>query len=251
MFLLDWAYGPLAAGFVSAFLLAFLGGFLTQESWPGLPVWWTRVSFYRLRSLLVLLPVLSLALAKRYDWSLVYVSHLVFCGALLLMSFIDIDLWVVDRRFSVLMVLLSWWMAIVWMGRTSYVHILGGVVGFLFFHGLSLLSYYLLKKEALGFGDADVLAVIGAFLGVSALPSVIFGASMLGLLFVFFAWLWSIFQYFKNPKNEIKFTRVVPFVPFLALSAMVESLFSGFWLKRILSLVHSLSFIFILAAKNL
>lgn len=79
----------------------------------------------------------------------------------------------------------------------------------------------LTKREGLGTGDIKLMAGIGAFLGVQALPAVMLVAAVQGLLFV---GGWALFA----GKNELTEERglaslrhlALPFGPFLALGAV-------------------------------
>lgn len=67
---------------------------------------------------------------------------------------------------------------------------LGAAVGYLFMWGIKLGGEALLKKPALGVGDIHMMAMIGAFLGVTGALLTVFLGSALGLLIgVPIAWL--------------------------------------------------------------
>ena len=76
-------------------------------------------------------------------------------------------------------------------------------------------GYRLLKqRNGIGMGDAKLLAALGAWLGWSALPSILLIASLAGLLGGL-AWLkW----------NRQQINQAFPFGPFLAIAGIIELL---------------------------
>ena len=74
---------------------------------------------------------------------------------------------------------------------------------------------WLLQKEAMGIGDAKLMATLGAFLGWNALPWLLAGASILGSL----CGLWIAAK--RRRKVGIK----IPFGPYLALASILWILF--------------------------
>ena len=63
-------------------------------------------------------------------------------------------------------------------------HLIGAAAGFIGFAALAALYRWLRGRDGLGLGDAKLLAASGAWLGWTALPSVILFAALLGLAFV-------------------------------------------------------------------
>lgn len=58
----------------------------------------------------------------------------------------------------------------------------GALAGALFFVLVSVLYFLVRRREGMGFGDVKLIACIGAFCGLGAIPFVIFGASIQGTL---------------------------------------------------------------------
>lgn len=85
----------------------------------------------------------------------------------------------------------------------------GAVVGYLALAGLGALWRRLRGVEAIGLGDAKLLAAIGAFLGVAALPEVAFLAALFGIA-------WGLV-----PRGA-RLSAEIPFGPALALAAAVR-----------------------------
>lgn len=106
----------------------------------------------------------------------------VFAGALLVLSFIDLDTHrlpdVITLPGIVVFFLLGFGTHFApWSERA-----IGLVAGYAAVRLISDAYYYLRGREGLGLGDGKLLSMIGALLGWKALPVVVFSASMLGVL---------------------------------------------------------------------
>ena len=60
--------------------------------------------------------------------------------------------------------------------------IFGGLVGFLLLWLLNRLYRYIKKQDGIGMGDAKLLSALGAWLGWATLPSILFLASISGII---------------------------------------------------------------------
>ncbi|WP_375773885.1 prepilin peptidase [Archangium gephyra] len=140
----------------------------------GLPISWR----YPLIELLTAL--LFLACQRRFGWTPELVAALVLVLLLVPLSFIDLEHWILPSELTwpgiAAGVVLSWPMG---MGRVRD-SIIGAVAGFLVFWGMEWLGEKIFKKEALGAGDKDLLALIGAFLTWKPLLAIIFLSSLQG-----------------------------------------------------------------------
>ncbi|OJT27704.1 prepilin peptidase [Archangium sp. Cb G35] len=140
----------------------------------GLPISWR----YPLIELLTAL--LFLACQRRFGWTPELVAALVLVLLLVPLSFIDLEHWILPQELTwpgiVAGVALSVPMG---MDRVRD-SVIGAVVGFLVFWGMEWLGEKIFKKEALGAGDKDLLALIGAFLTWKPLLAVIFLSSLQG-----------------------------------------------------------------------
>jgi leader peptidase (prepilin peptidase)/N-methyltransferase len=103
--------------------------------------------------------------------------------------------------------------------------LIGAAAGYLLFRLIADFYYYVLKREALGLGDAKLLALIGAVLGWRALPFVVFIGGFLGALVSI--------PFAIRSRHGGKLRHVqIPFGPFLAASAILY-LFAGAALLRL------------------
>ncbi len=95
-------------------------------------------------------------------------------------------------------------------------HLIGGLVGLLFFPLLNAAYKRLRGREGIGLGDAKLLAGIGAWLGWPALPFVLLVASISGLLFGIYG--------VATKRVRIAETRI-PFGPFLCFGCWLVWLY--------------------------
>ncbi|QRK13820.1 prepilin peptidase [Archangium violaceum] len=140
----------------------------------GLPISWR----YPLIELLT--GVLFLACQRRFGWSPELVSGLVLVLLLVPLSFIDLEHWILPHELT--------WPGIaagVVLSATQGLErlrdsVIGAVAGFLIFWAMEWIGEKIFKKEALGAGDKDLLALLGAFLSWKALLGIIFLSSLQG-----------------------------------------------------------------------
>jgi leader peptidase (prepilin peptidase)/N-methyltransferase len=124
--------------------------------------------------------VLFFACQRRFGWTPELVAALVLVLVLVPLSFIDLEHWILPHELT-------------WPGIAAGVvlsaplgltrlrdSIIGAVTGFLVFWAMEWVGEKIFKKEALGAGDKDLLALIGAFLTWKPLLGVIFLSSLQG-----------------------------------------------------------------------
>jgi leader peptidase (prepilin peptidase)/N-methyltransferase len=125
---------------------------------------------------------LFFACQRRFGWTPELVSALVLVLVLVPLSFIDLEHWILPHELT-------------WPGIAAGVvlsaplgltrlrdSIIGALTGFFVFWAMEWLGEKIFKKEALGAGDKDLLALIGAFLTWKPLLGVIFLSSLQGAL---------------------------------------------------------------------
>jgi len=88
--------------------------------------------------------------------------------------------------------------------------LLGVLVGGGLFYAVALGYYLVAKRQGMGGGDIKLLAMIGAFQGVRAVPFVILLSALTGTLMG----LWAMVEQRKGGKT------VIPYGPFLAVAAL-------------------------------
>ncbi|WP_114661649.1 prepilin peptidase [Polynucleobacter necessarius] len=101
------------------------------------------------------------------------------------------------------------------LGFTDFLNaILGSIFGYFLIWGLNTLYRWIKKPNAIGMGDAKLLGALGAWLGLSSLPSILFIASVTGLIG---GLLW-----LRVKKQSLQ--SAIPFGPFLAIAGIIELL---------------------------
>ncbi len=156
--------------------------------------------------------LISLLLALTFGPGLSYFIYLFFCGLLIIVSFIDLELYILPDIFTLPGAALafgaSFFLPISWQDS-----LLGALIGAGFFLFLQK-GYQAIKKiEGLGTGDIKLMLTLGALTGWQGLPVMIFISAVLGLL--------GSLLYMKKSRNTKAMQTPVPFGPFLALGAVI------------------------------
>lgn len=93
--------------------------------------------------------------------------------------------------------------------------LLGAVFGFVLFFLVFYISYKIKGIPSMGFGDVKLLAMLGAWLGVSGLPLVLIYASLFAFVFIIFKTIYN-----KGISNT-----PFPYGPFLCLGGWLAFLY--------------------------
>ncbi|MPZ77459.1 MAG: prepilin peptidase, partial [Deltaproteobacteria bacterium] len=172
----------------------------------------------------LLMAVLAVALFYQFGLGLAFVVGFVFVAALIVISFIDLDVRIVPDVISLPGIVIGLLFSVV--GRyliSDPVGIvptpLGALLGVLAGGGFLLAVAWLYERftgvEGMGGGDIKLLAMIGAFLGWPSIPLTLFfsslGGSVIGLTFMLF----------KGVDRKYG----LPFAPFLCLGALLYLFF--------------------------
>lgn len=124
----------------------------------------------------------------------------------------------ISRVFSLFMVPLGWTLAYLQMLPLNLkFSIIGAIFGFAILYIFNFVFKLITKKDGMGLGDMDLLALIGAFLGpFGAWATLLIGSvtgSILGVILILL----------KKTSRDQR----IPFGPFLAISAMLVTIFSA------------------------
>jgi leader peptidase (prepilin peptidase)/N-methyltransferase len=164
----------------------------------------------------ICMALLSAALVHRFGLSITSAGYFIFCAALLVIIWIDIEHQIIPDVISLPGIILGFIFSLVSPALTWQDSLIGLFLGGGVLYAIALLYYLWKKQEGMGGGDIKLLAMIGAFLGWQALPFVIFASSLLGATIGIIAMI----QQGKGGKTRI------PFGPFLSLAALAYLFFS-------------------------
>ena len=155
--------------------------------------------------------VLTMLLFLRFGPTPVFAALFLFCSALVVITFIDIEHQIIPDEISLSGIVVGFVLSFFLQGHGWLNSLLGILLG-----GGSLLlvaySYQRLTgKEGMGGGDIKLLAMMGAFLGWKAVPFIIFASSLIGSLVGISIML--------VQKKDSKLA--IPFGPYLAVGAVL------------------------------
>lgn len=137
----------------------------------------------------LLMGLMSLALYFRFDLSYMFFVSFVFAAALIVISFIDLDVRIVPDVISLPGIILGLAFSIIgyffyYLPLAATPSPLSSVIGIVAGGGFLLATAWVYEKftgvEGMGGGDIKLLAMIGAFLGWPSVPVTLFIASLLG-----------------------------------------------------------------------
>lgn len=155
--------------------------------------------------------LLTLALFLRLGPSLTFGALFLFCSALVVITFIDIEHQIIPDEISLSGIVIGFAFSFFLPWQTWLNSLLGILLG-----GGSLLLvaycyHWLTGKEGMGGGDIKLLAMMGAFLGWKSIPFIIFASSLVGSVFGVSLML--------IQKKDSKLA--IPFGPYLAFGAVL------------------------------
>jgi leader peptidase (prepilin peptidase)/N-methyltransferase len=138
-----------------------------------------------------------------------------FCAALIIITFIDLQLQIIPDIISLPGIPLCFLCSFVVPWTTPLESAIGILVGGGVLYGVAAGYFFLMKKEGMGGGDIKLLAMIGAFLGwKGALIALVVGSFVGSIIGVTVMLL---------KGKDLKYA--VPFGPFLSLGAVCSLLF--------------------------
>jgi leader peptidase (prepilin peptidase)/N-methyltransferase len=139
-----------------------------------------------------------------------FISHLLFFTALIVATRTDLHDMVIFQGSTLFVIPFGFLASFFGLTRITLIE---SVIGVIFGYGvlwmIGIIFKIVMKREGIGHGDFEILALIGAFLGLWGVWFSLMLASIVGL-FVTGAYLWL--------SGKSRSTRI-PFVPFLALGA--------------------------------
>jgi len=172
----------------------------------------------------LLMGALAVALFRHIGFGLSFFVDFIFLAALIVITFIDLDVRIVPDVISLPGVVLGLLFAVV-NSRVFTDHPstlpspLSSLLGIIIGGGILFLVAWVYQlitgREGMGGGDIKLLAMIGAFLGWPSIPLTLFAASLAGSLVGLLLML----------KKGVDGQYALPFAPFLCLGALFDLFF--------------------------
>lgn len=151
-----------------------------------------------------------------------YLLTLLFFSILLIVSIIDLDLFIIPDSLSIAGALFYLIITPIAFNKGFLNVFAGFAAGFLFYFILWIIT----GGQGVGLGDAKLMAMIGAFFGLSGVFPIIFLSSFIGTI----VGLFLIFTRGRSRKTPI------PFGPFLALGSFIYFFISDISIPQMLNL---------------
>jgi len=155
--------------------------------------------------------LLTLALFLRFGPTPAFLALFLFCSALVVITFIDIEHQIIPDEISLSGIVIGFVLSFFLAGHDWLNSLLGILLGG---GSLLLVAYayqWLTGKDGMGGGDIKLLAMMGAFLGWKAIPFIIFASSLVGSVLGISLML--------IQKKDSKLA--IPFGPYLAFGAIL------------------------------
>lgn len=176
----------------------------------------TKISYlYPFIELITAIILLALISLVPYEY---WAGHFIFYSALIVTIRTDLEQMLISRYVTLMLVPVGWILsAIDWLPISVYESMIGSIFGFVILYVIAWIFKITTGKVGMGQGDLEMLAFIGAFTGPLGCCMTLTLASTVGaLLGLIYA---SIFK-----QNQ---TIMIPFGPFLALGAIIYTLFQN------------------------
>lgn len=154
-----------------------------------------------------------------------FLSSFILISALLITIRTDLETMLISRFTTLFLIPVAFIFSLTYFGHepllsvTISESIKGTVFGYLLLFLINKTFLFLTKKNGLGEGDMELLAMIGAFTGIiGAWVSLMLGSimgSIIGILMIY------------QQRQNLQFDTKIPFGPFLAISAIIYVLFQN------------------------
>jgi leader peptidase (prepilin peptidase)/N-methyltransferase len=168
--------------------------------------------------------LMILALWRTFPYQPALLAYVPFCLALVALTVIDLEHRLLPDAITLPVIILGLLLSLVLPCLTLWESAAGALGGGALFAGIAWGYEKLTGRPGLGWGDVKLLAMIGAFLGVWALPWVIFISAGLGTL----TGILQLLMASPGGRGQWR-TLPLPYGPFLAIGACCY-LFGSAWL---------------------
>lgn len=172
----------------------------------------------------------------RHEAPCIFICYLALCSALIISTFVDLELLVIPNEVTFVGIPLALVLSVVCPGLHNAQDtlrnfsltgicrldtLIASMIGMLVGGGLiflcSILGKWILKKDAMGFGDVKLMGMIGGVTGWKLAVSIFFVAPFFGLLMAI-------------PVLLFKKRHLIPYGPFLSLATLVCILMQDYFI---------------------
>jgi len=172
----------------------------------------------------------------RHESPCIFICYLALCSALIISTFVDIELLVIPNEVTFVGIPLALVLSVICPGLHDAQNtlrnfsltgisrldtLIASMIGMLAGGGLiflcSILGKWVLKKDAMGFGDVKLMGMIGGITGWKLAVSIFFVAPFFGLLMAI-------------PALLFKKSHLIPYGPFLSLATLVCILMQDYFI---------------------
>ncbi len=188
-------------------------------------------------------------LQNRQESLCVSIGYLVLCCALIIATFVDLELFIIPDEVIIAGIPLALIFSVVCPDLHNAHHTLrsfslldicrlnsltASLIGVFIGGGLiflcGVLGKLLLKRDAMGFGDVKLMGMVGGFVGWKLAVAIFFVAPFFGL-------------FMAVPVLIFKKSHTIPYGPFLSLAALVCILTQDYFLRLINSYIQFFAFL--------
>jgi leader peptidase (prepilin peptidase) / N-methyltransferase len=147
-----------------------------------------------------------------------FIAYFIFFSALIISVRTDLQDLVIPQVFSIWLVPLGFIFSYLGFLRISfYESFFGAIFGYFFLWFIAFLFKFFAKKEGLGKGDMELLALVGSFLGPVAVWFTVLISSFSGLF------IGGIYILIKKKDQGVR----IPFGPFIVIGAVIAFFFNN------------------------
>tara|TARA_B100000700_G_C14803022_1_gene741519 strand:- start:196 stop:864 length:669 start_codon:yes stop_codon:yes gene_type:complete len=140
-------------------------------------------------------------------------------GILICIAVIDYNFFIIPLSLLLFGIIINIPFIIFFSSNSIYTHLYGSLFGLGYLSIVFILTWFFTKKQPLGFGDLQLIILLGIWLGPFKVLLTIFFGSILGLIYLLIISLFS--GYPKNPK--------LPFGTFLCIASIIIYLIPTNW----------------------
>ena len=187
----------------------------------------TRISL-RYPIIEALTGIISAYIAWRFGVSFATLGALLFCWALIALTFIDADTQLLPDQITQPLIWLGLLFNLGGVFTDIQTAIIGAVAGYLSLWSVYWLFKLVTGKEGMGYGDFKLLAAIGAWLGWQLLPVVILLSSLVGAIVGV-----SLIVFARHERSQ-----PIPFGPYLAGGGIIALLWGQDLTQAYLNWLH-------------